>query len=204
MSKQLRNAANDKELQEQLHADAKTKDVEEREERMRNSGIEGSITDEDWRLVKLNSLHHSKSLEFVEGWLEQRTLYLALLGTVGCGKTLACAYAIAEVGGLYTTAKRVERVFLAQFGTALAEQEHIMNKNGLLVIDDVGTELNQQTFASSLFEVLNARQGAGRRTILTANMPKKDFEQRYTDARLLSRLKRADVVGYTDEDRRKK
>jgi len=166
-----------------------------RESRMKSAGLEGSITDEDWTMVVHQSLKDTRSVQAVSAWLETKTPYLALFGTTGCGKTLACAIGLAAVGGRYVHTKRLERLFLAQFGPALEEQEVLMNRHGLLVIDDIGTELHPDTFASSLYEVLDRRQGAGRRTIITANMPKGDFEKRYGDARLLSRMKRADVVG---------
>lgn len=178
--------------------------LEERSDRLKTAGVEGCITDEDWERIVNDRLDHSRSLNAVEAWLKERTLYLALFGTTGCGKTVACAWGIARVGGRYVQAKKLERLFAAMYGSALQEQDALMERHGLLVIDDVGTELNPQTFASSLYEVLDRRQGSGRRTIITANMAKGDFEKRYTDSRLLSRMKRADVVGDTSEDRRRK
>jgi DNA replication protein DnaC len=179
--------------------------IDNRESRMKLAGLEGSLTDEDWVMVMRQTWKETRSVQAVTAWLEAKTLCLALFGTTGCGKTVACAIGLASVGGRYLHTKRLERLFLAQFGPALEEQESVMNRHGLLVIDDIGTELHPETFASSLYEVLDRRQGAGRRTIITANMPKGDFEKRYGDHRLLSRMKRADVVGdATTGDMRRK
>lgn len=176
--------------------------AQEREDNLRKSGLLGSITDEDFAYVLRNECMETRCISAVEGWLGRKDQYLGLFGTAGCGKTVACAWAIAERGGVYVIAKRLERLFLAQFGEALHEQDRIMETRGILVLDDIGTELDSARFMSTLYEVLNSRQGSGRRTIITANMPLGAFKKRYDDPRLLSRLNRAVFVGNTGKDLR--
>lgn len=173
-----------------------------REERLQNAGLDGVVTDEDFRRIVRNQLDATRSLQLVQGWLQGPSPFLVLLGPAGRGKTVACAWAIAEEAGRYMTAKKLERLFLAQYGAVLEEQDRAMRYRGLLVVDDVGTELKRDEFTSSLYEVVNARQGAGRRTILTTNLSRKEFEARYRDARLLSRLRRAEFAADAGADLR--
>lgn len=176
----------------------------ERNMRLRNAGLEGTVTDDDHRRIMRNQLEETQCLQMLRGWLKGDAPLFVLLGPTGRGKTVACAWAIAESGGRYMTAKKLERLFLAQYGVALDEQDQTMQYQGLLVVDDVGTELKRDQFTSSLYELVNARQGAGRRTVITSNMGRKEFEGRYRDARLLSRLKRAEFAQIAGSDLREK
>lgn len=191
------------ESEERFRKEEKEKDYEKRRTNLASSGIIGSITDDDVDLLITSKLRKTKSVDAVTRWLRAASSYLALFGTTGCGKTLACAHALAEHGGKYLTVKKLERIFLAQYGEALKMQDMYAEFSGILVVDDVGTELDTEKFASSFFEVIHARQGHGRRTIFTANMPKQEFIKNYSDPRLLSRLRRCLFIGDKGKDLRK-
>lgn len=178
--------------------------LQERRTRLERAGLEGTVTDEDFDRIVKDKLEDTQSLRLVRGWLKGKAPFLVLLGPAGRGKTVACAWAIAGVNGRYVTAKKLERMFLAQYGAILDEQDRLMWSRGLLVIDDVGIELKRDEFISSLYEVVNARQGGGRRTIITSNLSRKEFKQKYNDARLLSRLKRAEFGTDAGPDMRDK
>jgi DNA replication protein DnaC len=172
---------------------------------MTAAGAAGAITNSDWFLIATDQLEETRSVRAVRAFVRDLDAsYLVLTGVTGCGKTVASVWGIAQVGGYYLDAKHLERTFASQFGEPVAEQQKILSKIGLVVIDDVGTETNRETFMSSLFEVLNRRQGGGRKTILTANETREHFLQAYGDARIASRLKRATFVGDASGDRRSK
>lgn len=125
--------------------------------------------------------------------------FLGLLGTVGCGKTMAGIIALSLRTGYYVTARRLERVFSANFGPDRKEQERLVDCK-FLVVDDLGTERDLTTFAGVFYEVVDLRQGHGRSTIFTSNLDKKQFFERYNDPRLERRLKRAIFITDTGPD----
>lgn len=193
-------------LKEMRMAETRTM-LDNRKKRLDSAGIhKGSvITDSDWFDVVLDRLDDTRSLKAVRLWHSRsKDPYLVLLGVPGCGKTVASSWAIAKVGGYYLSAKQAERTFAAQFGDAVDEQARIIAKLGLVVVDDIGTETNRDMFVAALFEILNGRQGGDRRTILTSNLTKDEFDAEYDDPRIVSRLRRATFIGDDSGDRRSK
>ena len=153
------------------------------------------------------------AVETVETWLKGELKALVLLGGVGCGKSLAAAWAIAnnlvayEVfryrTGDLPTDWRFRSAFFVQaqdlawprdaFEDTLPVLKRAKNCS-LLVVDDCGTENGDGE--RGLDAVLRVRlDGEGRRTILTSNLPEGSektkpatgFRGRY-GRRLLSRI----------------
>lgn len=61
----------------------------------------------------------------------------------------------------------------------------------LLILDDLGTESNNQIFTSELFNIINTRLISHRPTIISTNLDLKDLRDKYTE-RISSRL----IEGY--------
>lgn len=153
------------------------------------------LPDADVAGLVSGNLLETVSLSVAQEWFTNpaRKPCLVLAGGTGCGKSLAAAWALAEIGGVWMGAPRVERVFAASFGESYAEQERARNA-ALLVVDDAGTEDSPQRFERALIELLDARNNRRYRTILTTNLakhhtdPKKSFVGRYPSDRLRSRM----------------
>lgn len=134
-------------------------------------------------------LCETPALIAARGWLNSPNAapVLALAGGPGCGKSVAAAWVVATAGGLWVSAEQAVRVFASNFGEPLEEQRRL-RECGLLVVDDVGTELDAQRMAAALIELLNARKSRRRRTVLTLNLGKSAFVARYASDRLGDRM----------------
>jgi hypothetical protein len=112
---------------------------------------------------------------------------LLLCGALGVGKTVACAYAIAEEGGSYTVAMHLpDRVNPRVW----SEKTKPLSGN-LVVVDDVGTEPGEMASSveASLFDVIDRRMGQRRAlTLITSNLSPQAFQEHY-DPRLIDRLR---------------
>lgn len=141
-------------------------------------------------LVSGGDLKQTKALQAVQRWLDAGDVpaTLVLSGGTGCGKTVAAAWGLVRCGGRWRTAQALCRLFAAQFGEQLEEQEGVVDCR-LLVIDDLGTEHDAQRMGEVLLEVIDQRQNASRtRTIISTNLSRKDFAARYSSERIASRF----------------
>lgn len=147
------------------------------------------LPDETYEALIRGKLDDHTALLAVKTWLADPAARpcLVLAGSTGCGKTVAAAYALSERGGAWMPAARMVRVFMSNFGDGFAEQERCRSA-GLLVVDDVGTEDAADRIAGVLTELLDSRCSRKHRTIITANMTKKAFADRYASERLMSRM----------------
>lgn len=57
----------------------------------------------------------------------------------------------------------------------------------LMILDDLGTEMNTPATQSALYTLINSRLTAGKQTIISTNLSERDLEQQYTP-QLASRL----------------
>lgn len=123
---------------------------------------------------------------------------LLFYGTTGVGKTFMCNCIAAELieNGktvIYQTASNlIEIIEEHKFGRTDESQMNKENYNylfecDLLVIDDLGTELNNSFTNSELFNIINARMIADKKIIISTNLSLTDFAQTYSD-RIISRI----------------
>jgi DNA replication protein DnaC len=103
---------------------------------------------------------------------------LILSGRTGCGKTHAATVAL-ELSphvGFFVTAFEASR--MATWDDRLTD---LTTAPGLVVLDDVGTETDTKEgrFASLLDGIINARDARRLKTVITTNLPARDFVQRY-------------------------
>lgn len=154
-------------------------------------------------LVKGESLKRTKALDGVTQWLTTPDAppVLVLAGPTGSGKTVAMAYALAELEARWITCTQLTRRSVANFGDEAEEYESTLRARALCV-DDVGTErMAAEPVTSMLVELLEKRQST--RTVITTNLSGSDFVKRYGDARLRSRLLRVRWVACQGEDMRR-
>jgi DNA replication protein DnaC len=148
-----------------------------------------AITDDDFGRVirgELDTLAFSWTERFLAAHQTPRARFLWLTGAVGVGKTVAALWAIAERGGRYVMADDARRAFGQEHDEARALRPRLIDC-GLLVVDDVGTARDASEEERALFELLNARQGGRRQTILTGNLSRAEVSERF-GGRVISRV----------------
>lgn len=120
---------------------------------------------------------------------------LLMIGATGLGKT-HLALAISEM----ITQKKYSPIYISvsemirkmqdeYFGRANSDSmiTDSLLSTDLLIIDDLGTELDSNYSNSALYNIINARLNNGQPTIVTSNLSISALGQRYGD-RILSRL----------------
>lgn len=119
-------------------------------------------------------------------------------GTTGVGKTFMCnciASELIEKGKtvIYQTASNLIDVieshkFKKTEDTQLNKENYsYLFECDLLIIDDLGTELNNSFTNAELFNIINARMIADKKTIISTNLPLADLALVYSD-RIISRI----------------
>ncbi len=142
----------------------------------------GVVTDDDFRRIIRDELD-TKAAKTVRAFTaardtNPRARFLWLTGSLGVGKTVAALWAIAEVGGRYATSEEVRRAYAQEHDEARYLRPRLVDCR-LLVVDDVGTAKDESGEERALFELLNARQGGRRQTILTGNLSRAEVSQRF-------------------------
>lgn len=118
-----------------------------------------------------------------------------MMGDTGLGKThlsLAIADAVMAQGYsvLYTSApdlfRKLQNEFYGKGEPGADTMETLMSAN-LTIIDDLGSEVENQFSISALYNIVNTRLNAGKPVIISTNLTPKELERRYSD-RVTSRL----------------
>lgn len=141
----------------------------------------------------LDDLRETRALTVCRRWLEipardQSSLVLA--GPYGTGKSIAAAWALSEIGGLFVRATDLAR--MSGFDEDL---HHDLRRAILLVIDDLGAEYSDRHgwLASVVSAIIEYRLGDFSRTLITTNLRPHEIHERYGD-RLVERLREAGHV----------
>lgn len=140
------------------------------------------------RLVELvmgGGVTDTKAIQAARQFVESDRQFLVLAGGVGCGKTVAAALVVHQLGGRFIDVSRLVR--LSRYDD---DQIRPYEECSLLAIDDLGMEYadTKGSFLATLDGLLNARYAAGLRTVITANLAWDAFRRRYGE-RIADRLK---------------
>ena len=123
---------------------------------------------------------------------------LFFYGASGTGKTYLTGCIATEIRNLgytvlYLTAIELmnfckDRQFNSQDNKDFMDQKDEMIKNcDLLIIDDLGTEQNNNMNAGYLYDIINYRTSVGKKFIINSNLTLMDLSKRYAD-RIFSRI----------------
>ena len=155
----------------------------------------------EWKFENDNGSNRKMMIakQYVENWadMKRKNVGLLLMGPVGTGKSFfagCIANALLEGG---------ERVMMTNFSRILNEMtSYQSDKNQiiqnlvdypLLIIDDLGTELNNSFTSSQLFYCINERMNMNRSTIISTNLSLTQLRDSYTD-RVTSRIMRYRII----------
>lgn len=146
------------------------------------------------------------AVKCARAWFAERDKpWFVLSGPTGCGKSMAAAAIPAEnFTAMFIRADELVRLFSSMFGDQYEQQQKLRDAV-LLVIDDLGCELDSTRMLPTLLDLLDSRQSArSRPTIVTTNLTPAAFRERYANDRLNSRM--AELVrweGLTGPDLRR-
>lgn len=137
---------------------------------------------------------------------------LLFRGGTGLGKTLlsgCIAKAVADKGFsvVYESAPDAFAAFEEQkfsrggeAGEAARERVRRILNSDLFVLDDLGTEMVTPFSQSALYQIINSRMIAGKKTIISTNLSPKEMEERYM-SQICSRLMgEYDILYFVGED----
>lgn len=136
-------------------------------------------------------------VDFVNNFDEDNGENLLFYGSTGLGKTFmsnCIAKALLDMNKIviYQTAfKILEMIERRRFGRDAARFEDkeydLLFDCDLLIIDDLGTELSNAFTNAEIFNIVNTRLLAGKKTIISTNLTPKEISDIYTD-RVFSRV----------------
>lgn len=131
---------------------------------------------------------------------------LVLLGGVGSGKSVAagwCAHQSLARGDSAMWLRASEASTASLYGAEA--QERALRARGvrLLVLDDLGAEMNSEAWKTWLEDVLGARYANGLRTVITTNLDAEGLKARLGQ-RLTDRVREGMVVGIAAVSMRKR
>lgn len=185
-----------------------TQESERRTTRFRLLAASGCrVPDAVRRAVVWGELGNTAARIALRQWFDTgavRQPWIVLAGNSGCGKTVAVADLAAETHMRFMRCEELVRVFAGLFGDSLEAQQRVIDCK-LLALDDIGAELDQTRMASTLLELLDSRCSAMETpTIVTTNLNKTQWVERYGDFRITSRMRNVLWVPLAAEpDRRK-
>ncbi len=156
---------------------------------------------------------YTACLNFVNTF-DTSDINLLFYGSTGLGKTFLCNCIARElmIKGktvLYQTAFRLFDI-LSEYKFSSNKAEYDKNqldnlvKADLLIIDDLGTEVNNSFISSELFNILNTRLIEGKKTIISTNLTLGELAKHYSE-RIMSRIiGHYHILKFYGEDIRKK
>ena len=136
------------------------------------------------------------AIAVARGWLVQSERpMLVLLGGVGTGKTTASVWALRQLArrGLRVAYSRATELARAGLYGAGAERLEELRAMPALVVDDLGAESVTDIWMSNFCDLVDARYGSARCTLLTSNLAWDAFRARYGE-RVADRLHQRGMV----------
>jgi len=185
-------------------------------------GSARTVTDE-WRILH-DRCEHTMALEAVQRWVHKWASVhtasitrpaLIIAGPTGIGKTMAAAWAVAEVGARYVRFPELiedHRAFQRKAGIRELETErHAFNakfvRPGFVILDELGIEGDRDRDGAkeALAYFVEKRQMWHQRTLVLTNKSNAEllarFESGQYDQRTLDRLRRLLITAVEDDSR---
>ena len=150
--------------------------------------------------------------QFIQNFNKDNNDNLLFLGETGVGKTFLCnciAKSLLDQGHIviYQTAFKMfeiieEYKFKSHDNFISKDSYYNLFDCDLLIIDDLGTELSNSFTNSELFNILNTRLLAGKKTIISTNLNLSQLHESYA-IRIFSRLSdKFNILKFMGEDLR--
>lgn len=160
---------------------------QERREQLSRLTSAGAPRKDVWRVVD-GELDETKAIAAVRAAIRRAEWLTVLAGRPGVGKTTAAVdWLHRRGGGRFITAPELQ-----EMGLFDARGRRELVHAPAVVIDDLGAEYFDAggAFASQLDAVINHRYAEVRPTLITTNLPSKDFRARY-GVRVIDRIREA-------------
>lgn len=152
-----------------------------------------ALTESGRNCVINETMRPTAALIAVQRWWSTPKPILILGGAVGSGKTVAGSWMLLErLGGISVQAWQVYNYFDVNYSDNAREVERLIAST-VLFMDDLGREKDPLRMRRYLCDLLDARRDGHRRTLITTNASKKQFNDAYYDKRLMSRLRESAV-----------
>lgn len=130
-------------------------------------------------------LSTTTATEAVQAFLASGRAFLLLLGSPGCGKSVAAAQVLHH-GGVFSRAVELSR--LSAYDKEDRRIWQHATEARVLVLDDLGAELLHDAWRPMLDELVDTRYGARAKTVITSNLDKDGFKARYGE-RITDRIR---------------
>ena len=153
-----------------------------------------------------------RNLDFCRSYAEQFTTSsegIFMNGGTGLGKThlsLAIANEVLKRGFnvVYGSVPELLRILDREFFGRSDENTMVpLTECDLLILDDLGAEMEKPLYTSLVYELINTRTNRGLPTIVNSNLGVNDLKTRYQD-RIWSRLFSFEVLMFVGQDVRRK
>ncbi len=123
----------------------------------------------------------SKALDATRAFMESDDNYLLLAGPTGRGKTMSCGWVLAQHAGYCITGPSLIRLHQrAPYDKSAADKLDNLHAARVVVLDELARDDEvQKGEKTAVFEIINARQERGKRTLITTNRKPLELYQRY-------------------------
>lgn len=126
----------------------------------------------------------------LRAYLASGKTFALLLGSPGCGKTVATAQALVR-GGAFVRAIALSR--LSSYDKDDRRTWESVLRTRTLVLDDLGAETLHDAWRPMLDELIDVRYGERARTIITCNLDRERFKARYGE-RIVDRIRHDGMI----------
>ena len=176
-----------------LQHEASQRDVNRRKRRVQDARFPVLRTLDEFDFAALPSLNRNKVLDLAQSEYIERHENVALIGSIGTGKThvaVALGLAACELGRrvrFYTAAGLINELLEAQELNRLSKLEAWLMKQELIILDEVGFVPFSQRGAQMLFAFMSQKYLRGS-LIVTSNLAFAEWTEVFGDPRLTSAL----------------
>jgi DNA replication protein DnaC len=143
-------------------------------------GLPGDIEDD---ILRGRPLIASLALTETKAFMDGSDSYLLLSGPTGRGKTVSCAWVLANHGGYCVSGPKLTRLQAsAGYDRDSRAQLDNLHMARTVVLDELARDDELQKHEKTgVFELINARQERGKRTLITTNRAPLYLYKRYED-----------------------